>query len=302
MKLHKSLILTLLAAGSLIMGSAQAQEKLFTAQMGTRADTNASLEGSVYSLGSQKETFGILIHTEQRTYIPNPPVDYNGDGIPDYSYGSSYKYDNTLKIFSVAGTELKNLSSVIPAGSDFNYVSVEVRPLGGGGFVLQVYGAPKNYTGKSLNDYIVFSRVGTDWVETNRFKVDSSDKASIQDGGVFENGMSPAGMLAFFRNDQSAIVADVYTSDKAALTPAQITSDLSTLVLKTDKAMKAYTTTASFPTTGFIAFGLPPGLKFNAGNGQISGKPTDKGTYSVVIGALRSGDGPILATKIIRVK
>lgn len=315
MKLRKSLVLTLLAAGSLIMGSAQAQEKLFTAQMGTRLDNDASLYGEVHPLGNHKEIFGILIQSQQYGTIaapnPNPtPTDLDGDGDLDYNY-NPYKQERTLKLFSVAGVELKNLSSSLLPEADFDNPGFDIYPLGNGSFVLQVYGQPKDSRKKYLNDHIYFSRVGTDWVETSRFKVERRDKdgklpeGAIQYGTIFEDGIAPAGILAFFKTEGTSAFVDVYASNKAALTPApepQITSDLATLNLKTDKAMRPYATTANFPTTGFLAFGLPPGLKINPATGQISGKPTAKGSFSVVIGALRSGDGPILVTKGIRVK
>lgn len=289
MKLHKTLIITLLAAGSLIMGSAQAQEKLFTAKMGNILDKDATYSSSsveVIPLGTPKQISGILVLTYQNA------TDYSDEFSP-----ISYKQAIALKLFSVTGTELKDFSSVLSPGDD-----VTIRPFANGTVVVQVESFNEN---EYYNDYIFYSKVGADWVETKRFAVDEYDEAAIQDGNVFEDGNAPAGFLAFLKKEGEFVMVDIWTSNKAALTPApdpKITSDLSDLVLKVGKPMPKYSTTTNFETESFLAFGLPPGVKFDTATGQIFGKPTEKGYYNVVIGASKRGAGAILATKNLRVK
>lgn len=280
MKLHKTLIIALLAAGSLIMGSAYAQEKLFTAKMGNILNKDATYNDSyveVIPLGTPKQTSGILVLTHQ--------------------YATEDKQAIALKLFSVTGTELKDFSSALSPGDD-----VTIRPFANGTVVVQVENYNENVY---YNDYIFYSQVGADWVETKRFAVDEYDEAAIQDGNVFEDGNAPAGFLAFLKKEGEFVMVDIWTSNKAALTPApdpKITSDLSDLVLKVGKPMPTYSTTTNFETAGFLAFGLPPGVKFDTATGQIFGKPTAKGYYNVVIGASKRGAGAILATKNMRVK
>lgn len=304
MKLHKLFIATLLAAGSLMMSSANAQqEKLFSAQTASRLTSDASLYGSVIPIGSQNETLGLLIYTKQSGSEPVvPPSDLDGDGYTDYF---TYKRNHSLKLFSITGTEIKDFASAIfdPNDVSTSYSSgwVSLYPLGNGGFGLEQYWYSKSLK-KNQHEYVFFSHTGSDWVETNRFKVDDSDNAAIQYIALFEDGMPPAGVFAAFRKEGDSVFADVYTTNKAALSPPQITSSLDKLTTKLNKPMRVYTATTNFAATGFVMFGLPPGLKFSAASGQISGKPTEKGTYNVVIGATKAGGGLILANKTLVVK
>ena len=75
------------------------------------------------------------------------------------------------------------------------------------------------------------------------------------------------------------------TSNAATLTvgppPPSITSDLSTVSVPKKKLIPRYTITTNFGAKSFAAKGLPKGLKLNAKNGVISGKPTKPGTYTV---------------------
>lgn len=300
MKLHKLFIATLLAAGSLMMSTAHAQEKLFTAKLGSRLTPDAYLDGSIVPIGNQNETMGLLILARQSgSEQVVPPSDVDGDGYID-TYIS--KHDISLKLFSITGTELQDFTSALPASSDVaNYSYVSLFPFGNGGFGLEIFWYSKSLM-KNINEHVFFSYNGTTWTETLRLKVDNDDNAAIQDIATFEDGMPPAGAFATFKKEGDAVVVDVYTTDKAALSPPQITSDLSTLRTKAKKRMRSYTATANFATSGFVMFGLPPGLKFNATSGQITGNPTAKGTYDVVIGATKPGGGLILANKKIIVK
>ena len=79
------------------------------------------------------------------------------------------------------------------------------------------------------------------------------------------------------------------TSNAATLTvgppPPSITSDLSTVSVPKKKLIPRFAITTNFSAKSFIAKGLPKGLKLNAKNGVISGKPTKPGTYTVTLTA-----------------
>ena len=76
-------------------------------------------------------------------------------------------------------------------------------------------------------------------------------------------------------------------SEEATLTVAlpPITSDLSDARVSKGKVINPYKVTTSFGATSYTVKKLPPGLKFNAKTGVISGKPKKPGTYRVVITA-----------------
>ena len=69
------------------------------------------------------------------------------------------------------------------------------------------------------------------------------------------------------------------------VTPQSITSDLSTVSVPVKKLIPRFTITTNFGAKTFAAKGLPKGLKLNAKNGVISGKPTKAGTYTVTLTA-----------------
>ena len=79
------------------------------------------------------------------------------------------------------------------------------------------------------------------------------------------------------------------SSNAATLTvappPVSITSDLSTVSVPIKKLIPRFTITTNFGAKSFAAKGLPKGLKLNAKNGVISGKPTKAGTYTVTLTA-----------------
>ncbi|MBU6170668.1 MAG: immunoglobulin domain-containing protein [Verrucomicrobia bacterium] len=82
--------------------------------------------------------------------------------------------------------------------------------------------------------------------------------------------------------------AGTVTSNAATLTvvtPPSITSDLSTVSVPKGKLIPRFTITTNFGAKTFAAKGLPRGLKLNAKNGVISGKPTKPGTYTVTLTA-----------------
>lgn len=69
------------------------------------------------------------------------------------------------------------------------------------------------------------------------------------------------------------------------VTTPSITSDLSTVSVPKGKLIPRFTITTNFGAKTFAAKGLPRGLKLNAKNGVISGKPTKPGTYTVTLTA-----------------
>ena len=303
MKLHKSLVISLLAAGSLVTGSAQAQDLLFSATMGPKI-ANSNSVGFIYALGSQKETFGFLIHTI--TVVQNPA--YTSWAISQSGpQPFENSYTNTVKIFSVDGKELKNVTGTFSSYPPNAYqVEVGVEPIEGGSFVLKTEVAADQRTGfQGSVDTAYYSRVQTDWLNTKPFP------GPPQLGGYFNvsvsgTSTSPTGIFAAFKDNGTNYVADVYATDKAALTPPApvptITSDLGLLDLKRNKTIQPYATKANVPVKDYFAKGLPPGLKINPVTGEISGKPTTKGSFSASIGATPLVGSPFSDNKIFRVK
>lgn len=66
----------------------------------------------------------------------------------------------------------------------------------------------------------------------------------------------------------------------------KITSKLSTVSLILGKSITRYTITTNFGAKSFSAKGLPTGLQLNATTGIVSGKPSQKGTYTVTFTAV----------------
>lgn len=283
MKHQTSLVFSLLAAGSLIVGSAQAQEKLFSAQMGNKLvgdEENYYFNGDIAPLGSQKEIIGFLIRTSQSTYSNN---------------GGESRTEPALKIFAPDGRMLKDLTYIFTKNT-YDYVD-EINQFENGSFSISLL------NDDSYGQTVFFSYTGTDWIETSRVQESFDNKVGIQDVSISDGDVGRPSAIAFFKIEGNAVIADVYTTNKEALAPApKITSDLSDLSLRKSKLMAVYSITANFETTGFTAIGVPPGLVFNSGNGQLSGRPTSKGYFSVVIGASRRGQAPVFATLNLRVR
>jgi protocatechuate 3,4-dioxygenase beta subunit len=84
-------------------------------------------------------------------------------------------------------------------------------------------------------------------------------------------------------NADYAAAAEVTIGFTVVLPP--ITSDLSDALVVKGKAINPYKVTTSFGANSYSVKKLPPGLKFNAKTGVISGKPKKPGTYRVVITA-----------------
>ena len=78
--------------------------------------------------------------------------------------------------------------------------------------------------------------------------------------------------------------AEIYMELSRLISPV-ITSDLSTVSIPAGKLIPRYTITTNFGAKTFAARGLPKGLKLNAKNGVISGKPTKAGIYNVTLTA-----------------
>jgi hypothetical protein len=81
-----------------------------------------------------------------------------------------------------------------------------------------------------------------------------------------------------------------------------ITSKLSGLNIKKDKSMSRYRVTTNIDATRFAAKGLPPGLKIDKANGTISGTPTKKGTFKVMLSATKNAKNAAKAILTIKVK
>jgi 5-hydroxyisourate hydrolase-like protein (transthyretin family) len=78
-----------------------------------------------------------------------------------------------------------------------------------------------------------------------------------------------------------------------------ITSDLSDALVAKGKAINPYKVTTSFGANSYSVKKLPPGLKFNAKTGVISGKPKKPGTYGVVITAAKKKGKKILQKETV---
>jgi hypothetical protein len=90
-------------------------------------------------------------------------------------------------------------------------------------------------------------------------------------------------------------------SEAATLTVAlpPITSDLSDARILKGKVINPYKVTTSFGANSYSVKKLPPGLKFNAKTGVISGKPKKRGTYRVVITAAKKKGKKILQKETV---
>ena len=80
----------------------------------------------------------------------------------------------------------------------------------------------------------------------------------------------------------------------------QITSDLAAATL-TLGVSTSYQIEASGSPDSYGARGLPAGLKLNAKNGLISGKPSKTGTFTVTLQALKKNATTGTATKVFTV-
>jgi hypothetical protein len=98
-----------------------------------------------------------------------------------------------------------------------------------------------------------------------------------------------------------AITGNVTVDTRAAL----ITSNLARQQISFRKLMARYAVTTNFGATTFSARGLPRGLSINKNTGVISGKPSKKGTYTVIITAQKKQGKKIIkkatATKVFKV-
>ena len=79
-----------------------------------------------------------------------------------------------------------------------------------------------------------------------------------------------------------------------------ITSDVNSVSISIG-SFYSYQITASGSPTSYGALGLPAGLKVNAKNGLISGKPTRAGTFTVTLQALKRNATTATATKLFTV-
>jgi protocatechuate 3,4-dioxygenase beta subunit len=98
-------------------------------------------------------------------------------------------------------------------------------------------------------------------------------------------------------NADYAAVAEVTIGFTVVLPP--ITSDLSDALVAKGKAINPYKVTTSFGANSYSVKKLPPGLKFNAKTGVISGKPKKPGTYRVVITAAKKKGKKILQKETV---
>jgi protocatechuate 3,4-dioxygenase beta subunit len=98
-------------------------------------------------------------------------------------------------------------------------------------------------------------------------------------------------------NADYAAAAEVTIGFTVVLPP--ITSDLSDALVAKGKAINPYKVTTSFGANSYSVKKLPPGLKFNAKTGVISGKPKKPGTYRVVITAAKKKGKKILQKETV---
>jgi hypothetical protein len=96
---------------------------------------------------------------------------------------------------------------------------------------------------------------------------------------------SDAGSYSVLVSNSAGSVSSNAATLTVAPPPVSITSDLSTVSVPIKKLIPRFTITTNFGAKSFAAKGLPKGLKLNAKNGVISGKPTKAGTYTVTLTA-----------------
>jgi hypothetical protein len=277
MKKQLSIMLSLLAAGS--MGMTQAQELLFTAPLQDKLAELNEIQGEIAPLTSQNKTIGFLIWAQQQGYR---------------------EYTRSLTIFSPEGKALQT----IPTNTKYNtLIDLEFIPFGDGGFC--VIAECEEYDNYNLigygYEYIFYTYSNGTWNEKQRIIVDDI----ISDDSAFPNLANPTATFALFKEEGDKVVVEVYVANKQTLTPAPlpaITSDLSELAAKRGKAITPYATTTNFQTTGFSAVGLPAGLSIDPVSGVISGKTSAKGVFNVLLVVSQAGGQPVVATKRISVK
>jgi hypothetical protein len=103
-----------------------------------------------------------------------------------------------------------------------------------------------------------------------------------------------------------AVTGEATTGNVVVDTRAEIiTSNLDEQQISFRKLMARYAVTTNFGATTFSARGLPRGLSINKNTGVISGKPSKKGTYTVIITAQKKQGKKIIksatATKVFKV-
>ncbi len=96
---------------------------------------------------------------------------------------------------------------------------------------------------------------------------------------------SDAGSYSVLVSNSAGSVSSNAATLTVAPPPVSITSDLSTVSVPIKKLIPRFMITTNFGAKSFAAGGLPKGLKLNAKNGVISGKPTKPGTYTVTLTA-----------------
>lgn len=82
-----------------------------------------------------------------------------------------------------------------------------------------------------------------------------------------------------------AVTGEAITDNVIVDTRIRITSNLAEQQISSRKLMARYAVTTNFGASTFSATGLPPGVSINKNTGVISGTPTMRGPYTVMITA-----------------
>ena len=207
--------------------------------------------------------------------------------------GQDYQFENFLgdwkgfALVSYDGQQIRatGTSSVRKIGADY-YVSSKVSiPNFGTGDASLLCAPNGNITGETrLIDGTVLSSANGTWYHENGSVYISISQETDDIYFTQTINHTLVGADRMISTSSTSYGAEMYMELSRVISPV-ITSDLSTVSIPKGKLIPRFTITTNFGAKSSAAKGLPKGLKLNAKNGVISGKPTKPGTYTVSLTA-----------------
>ena len=223
----------------------------------------------------------------------SPFVDENsGDG-PTYAEDAKDLTGALQLLQLLAQTIAPSISLSNQALADILYGQDQLpSTLQGPNNALAIFQAQQAGTGtESLSDYVSQQQGRLSELESilNGFLASAQQTAAGEAGAARAATAPKAGDLATANAPvltysvlaQLATGAKLDTDTVTVTSPGALTSGLGTTVSRRLSA----TSSAGAKITAWSATGLPPGLAINANTGQITGKPTKTGTFSVTVNA-----------------